>query len=333
MFFFCFSLFAQKSTARFLLWQPSAKSMALGGIGSAIIENGFSSFYNPAILAHSRRILLSGSFVKPIPFWKDEVHSYITASFNTKSFGTFAGTANLFWKGQQPVTLETGPEIVDGFDEFSWQGKLSYATFIKQNVSIGLSMALLRYELSEFSVGREVGDGKSTSFMMDVGVLISQLIPNSTVKLFDISLPNFLQKITYDDINQGINFGVAVLNLGPKLSFIDANQADPLPTVLNFGIGYWPVNSNLLSLLFVADFENQIYESSNFDYVHIGSELQIVRMFCVRIGNFIDSKNSDSSFFTWGFGIRTKFLSANIARYKKAIFSSWHFDGTISLEF
>jgi hypothetical protein len=36
---------AQNSTARFLYWQPSAMSKAIGGVGTAYMDNAFAVYY------------------------------------------------------------------------------------------------------------------------------------------------------------------------------------------------------------------------------------------------------------------------------------------------
>ncbi|MDZ7623025.1 MAG: hypothetical protein U5J96_01070 [Ignavibacteriaceae bacterium] len=46
---------SQSSTASFLYWQPSAKSYSMGGIGSALSNDIFSAYYNPAGLAYSKK--------------------------------------------------------------------------------------------------------------------------------------------------------------------------------------------------------------------------------------------------------------------------------------
>ncbi|NIU08417.1 MAG: hypothetical protein GWN81_06050, partial [Phycisphaerae bacterium] len=126
---------SQNSTARFMLWQPSARSISMGGVGTAIVDNSFAVFYNPAGLAFANGINLAGSFVKPFPFFEHTIHSLTALSASFKGFGTLAISANRFWRERQAITDETGPEII-GVDEKKfnffksthWEIKLSYAT-------------------------------------------------------------------------------------------------------------------------------------------------------------------------------------------------------------
>ena len=44
-------------------------------------------------------------------------------------------------------------------------------------------------------------------------------------------------------LNQNLTLGLNLSNLGPKVSFIDPDQADPQPTNLSIGFNYAVVNS------------------------------------------------------------------------------------------
>ena len=68
------NLYAQNAGARFLLWKPSAKSMALGGSGAARFDGASSVYFNPALLSKTESFNLSASYVKPLPFF-DNMHA------------------------------------------------------------------------------------------------------------------------------------------------------------------------------------------------------------------------------------------------------------------
>ena len=103
---------AQNSTASFLYWQPSAKSYSMGGIGSALSNDIYSAYYNPSGLAFSKRITITGSFVKPFPFLGNIANSFFGISYKVDNSNTLGFSANLFWMGKQIRTLESSPEPV-----------------------------------------------------------------------------------------------------------------------------------------------------------------------------------------------------------------------------
>ena len=152
-------LHAQNSTARFMLWQPSARSIAMGGAGTAITDNGFAVFYNPAGLAFAKGITAAGSFGKPYPFFKHTIHSLTALSFPLKGCGTLAISANRFWRERQVITSDYGPnginvngENLNFFKSTHWEAKLSYATLLNNHMSIGVNISFLRIKLSESPV-------------------------------------------------------------------------------------------------------------------------------------------------------------------------------------
>ena len=50
-----------------------------------------------------------------------------------------------------------------------------------------------------------------------------------------------------------MSFGLNLSNLGPKITYIDAAQADPLPTNLRLGISAQVIKSEFNNLNFVVD--------------------------------------------------------------------------------
>ncbi len=60
----------QQSGARFLLWHPSAKSIAMGGIGAAIDKWCICSILYPTSLGFINRTSISTSFGQPYPFFE-----------------------------------------------------------------------------------------------------------------------------------------------------------------------------------------------------------------------------------------------------------------------
>lgn len=327
---------AQNSTARFLLWQPSAVSNAMGGVGTSLYGDAFAAYYNPAALAFAKSVTLSGSFVKPLPFFGDIAHSYFAASYRSNSFGTIAASANLFWRGAQVITSELDPTPLGGIDEFDWSGKISYALPIRKDLAVGASLSLLRINLLDFDIenqrpiGGERGNGNATAIMFDLGILFKNLLTPATYSPSG-RVSDFIEKLADVRQERGLSLGLSLLNSGAKVFFIDHAQADHLPTRLRLGLAYWPIQSTTFGFMLASDFEKQLYESSKLDYIHFGGEAKLLSLFCVQGGYFFDTFGSKNSNYTLGGGVHTKYLSVNLARYTRAILPSWHVDGTLSM--
>lgn len=56
------------------------------------------------------------------------------------------------------------------------------------------------------------------------------------------------------DIGNAFSVGVNLSNLGPKVTYVDADQADPLPTNLRVGLGYKLLNDEYNNLTLGLDF-------------------------------------------------------------------------------
>lgn len=330
---------AQKSTASFLYWQPSAKSYAMGGIGTALHTDIYSTYYNPAALVFSSRMTLTGSFVKPFPFFGNIANSYFGISYKIDDSNALALSGNLFWMGKQLRTGEHDPTPLNLEERpFHWHIKLSYGLMLFENFSAGASFSLLNINLSDITVGEEFGDPTTLTVLVDAGIFLRNILSEATIenqvdKTSYSPFFDWLIEIGKENRNKGISIGLAATNLGPKISYIDAVQSDPPPSKLSLGFTYVPVSLDPIRMVIGSDFEKRLNESSNSDYVHFGGEIRIFKVLAIRSGYFLGTSDSALSYFTFGGGISLKYFSINVARYNRSLQSTWHFDSIISLEF
>ena len=334
------SLKAQNSTARFLLWPPSAKYSAMGGVGASFCEDAFACHYNPAGIAFSK-FTAAESFVQPYRFFENTALYYSATSININRIGAFGLTLYEYWSDRQLITDETGATVgVENsfspaelfFNPQHWEAKFSYATLIKKNFAVGLNISLLRIRLSGTEVGSERGTGKLFTAMFGGGIMVKNLFPELTYKPKNSINNSFVSKFASNIDRTGFNFGLSLLNAGAKIMYIDAAQKDNLPTLLTTGFSYWPIFSDLYSIMVACEFEKQIHEPSTIDYIHLGNEILLMKILSLRNGFYLDTFEPNTSFYTYGIGINLKNFSLNIARYKKSLLHTWHFDITFSKE-
>jgi hypothetical protein len=329
------NLYSQSSTARFLYWQPSAEITAMGGAGVSLTDNPFAAYYNPASFAFNNSFRLAGSFVKPFPGFENQYNSMISISQKFGHTGTFGLTFNFFWMPAQYRLGPDGPEPlgVTATPSFTspthFHIKASYSSMLTAKLSFGVSLGILSTTLDKSAIFEEAGGSKNTTVLADAGLLITDLFSEATFYNSNDYVSPLADQRTY----KGVSAGISLLNFGPKMSFIqDGLQNDPPSTIL-LGINYWPVFTNIIGTRVLLDFEKRIYDSDKLDYIHLGNEILVLRMFSARFGYVIDNINSDQSYFTFGFGVKTKFFSLNVSHYKKVLLPAWHFDGNINLEF
>ena len=148
----------------------------------------------------------------------------------------------------------------------------------------------------------------------------------------------FLEKLRKFDRKsfQGLSFGLALLNTGPdRLSFVDENQADPLPQMLRLGVAFNAVDTDEVGLFLALDLDKLLVErdatgktkgfvaswfaawDGGFDHIRFGLELNIYHIFAVRFGRdeFLNfSPDNSVGDWTFGFGIGPEWARLNLVR-------------------
>lgn len=100
-------------------------------------------------------------------------------------------------------------------------------------MAVGINMKFIYSHLSDRGAGAEQGSGVATSIGVDIGLLWHTPI----------------EKLT---------FGANLANMGPKVSYIDVKQADPLPTNLKMGVAYKLVDNEYNKLTAVMDVNKEL---------------------------------------------------------------------------
>lgn len=327
--------FSQTSTARFLYWSPSAEITAMGGAGVAIVNNSLSAYYNPAGLGFNKTFNVAGTFMQPYSTFYNTAQSILSVYSHFEDVGTFAISLNAYWFENQVRTSSNEPSPIgmtrdkpDFFDPTHLQIKLSYATEIANDISFGISTSLLMNSLSPQPTEGEREGGSNTTLMADIGILVKDLLMGTTFT----SQPIDSATVITDNIRPGVSIGFSVLNLGPKIFFIDKEQSDPPPSFALLGISYTPIYTYGFTSRFLLDIEKRIYDSDEIDFIHLGSEVRLFKLVSLRVGYLFNNVNDDLSYPTFGFGINLKLLNVNVSHYKKYVVPTWQFDAKISLE-
>jgi hypothetical protein len=159
---------------------------------------------------------------------------------HVQEMGTFAASVTYLNLGEFIRTGSNGPEEIGRFKAFEYAVTLGYSTRVLENLGIGLNLRLIHSSLSPFSTEGETGTGVATSVSGDIGVLYK--LQSFTFPFFDLNLDNVF------------SFGFNLSNLGPKITYIDAAQADPIPTTLRLGIAAKIIESDYNNLIGNLDF-------------------------------------------------------------------------------
>jgi len=237
------SVFAVSEAAViFLLISPHARVGGMGEAFVALADDVSAIYWNPAGLAFQQGQQFSSMYQPLLPQFNLDDLYYLFGAYRQSFEGLGTVGVNVIFAnyGQQIITDETGPDALGTFNSNEYALTVSYGTLLSENIGLGLGIKYIRSNLSEVGAGAERGDGKANAFAVDIGYLHK----------------NFL-------IDR-LNFGFNLSNLGPKITYIDNAQADPLPTNLKLGFAYRAVDQEFNTLTFVADI-NKLLVKRNLD--------------------------------------------------------------------
>jgi hypothetical protein len=209
----------------FLLISPGARAAGMGEAFVALADDATAVYWNPAGLAFQTGHEITFMHCKWLPALlgagADMYYEFLAyRQYVPGLHGTLGGNITFFNMGEMNQTGESGPEIIGTFQSWDLNVTLSYATKLNENLGLGVSARYIRSNLAPVGAGEEKGTGIGNAFAVDVGVLWKM------------------------PFIRGLSFGANLSNMGPKITYIDAAQADPLPTNLKLGFAYRLLDSD-----------------------------------------------------------------------------------------
>lgn len=236
-------IFAQgESAVPFLLIGPNSRNAAIGETGTGLINDASAMHWNPSGLAFQKGTELNITHSPWLPGLGlgDLFYDYLSGKYYIKKLkGTIGVSITYLNIGKIIRTDEFGNEIGD-YQAFDGAIAVGYGTKVTRDLGVGV---VTRFIYSKLAVGN-VGGEKGTGTAYDLDFDISALWRPTKTKI----------KFINDRLGIGINFS----NLGPKVTYVDAAQADPLPSNLRLGFGYDVYKSEFNNLTLSLDFAKLI---------------------------------------------------------------------------
>lgn len=217
-----------QASAIFLLIAPGATAGGTGEAQVAAATDAYASYWNPAALAFLPRREVVYQRADWLPTLADDmIYNYLGFRYNVPEIGTFGAHIIYLDLGKQE---RRGPDNEDlgTFSSNMAALTLGFGTKMSPRSSIGFNAKIIHQNLSEYGAGSEEGKGISTDFAFDFAY--------------------YRQQFLFRRLDLGLN----ISNIGPKIAFIDIDQADPAPTNMKLGIKWRAVETefNRLSLLY-----------------------------------------------------------------------------------
>lgn len=238
------------------------------------------------VIKANGRAEISLMYAKWLPELADDLYyGFFSFTANTSSWGTFGGNVTYISYGRFARTT-ISPDVLEEFDSFDIAFTASYGTALSGKLKGGISAKVIYSRLSDQGAGAEQGQGTSTGFGIDLGLLYQ--------------------------MNPRLNWGFALTNLGPKMAYIDASQADDLPRNLAFGFAYKLLQSEFYRLLVAAEVNKIIVglgdgfrEELKQVTLHGGAEFMYANIIAFR-GGYIHDEEGKLKTFTFGVGLYLK---------------------------
>jgi hypothetical protein len=333
-----------ETNALFLTFKPGARANAMGGAQTAIANDFFSAYYNPAGLVNAKRLMIGFNKVEWIA---DLKHTYTGVILQTP-WGSVGFGLNNFDLGRFTVFDPLGNFLGFRSDAFERAWQISYAKSLSKELSLGLNV---KYVQEHFSA---ISSFNSSAWTFDLGILLQNLWPETTLFYRNPDLPATLRKFDGPE-TRGFSFGIAILNSGPdKFVFggdtlrvitgddttiaVVQETKSPFPQLLRVGFAYRPVDTDELGVLIALDVQKVLVRSRNgkndpfytafftawgqdgLDNLYFGAEIELFHVFAFRFGQEsrfsvpTETGKKTKSEWTFGFGLGPEWARLNLVR-------------------
>lgn len=231
--------FAQgESAVPFLLIGPNSLNAGMGETGTGMVNDAAAMFWNPAGLGFQKGTQVSITHSPWLPGLglSDLFYDYLSGKHYVKKLkGTLGVSITYLNIGKIIQTDEFGNEI-GTYQAFDGALAVGYGTKVTKDLAFGIVTRFIYSKLAVSPVGSERGTGIAYDLSFDLSTLWK---PAKTKLKF---------------INNRLGIGVNLSNIGPKVTYVDNAQADPLPTNLRLGFAYDIYQSEFNNFTVTADF-------------------------------------------------------------------------------
>lgn len=212
----------------FLTISPGARPTGMGDSFAGIADDATATWWNPAGLGRQSGRELTFMHANWLPGFNlnDMYYDFLAYKQEIPGLGTIGGNITYLHLGEQNRTDEYGADQ-GTFKTYETAVSLSYGTDLSDDLYVGLNSKFIYSHLADQGAGNEKGSGTGHSMALDLGMLY---------------------QTDYD-----LDIGLTLTNLGPKISYIDYEQADPLPTTFRLGLAYYLFYDEFNSLVLTSD--------------------------------------------------------------------------------
>ncbi|HOH96686.1 MAG TPA: PorV/PorQ family protein [Candidatus Cloacimonadota bacterium] len=281
----------------FLTFEPGARGNGMGRAYTAVADDAYAMWWNPGATAFNRKGQLAATH---IPWLQgsglnDMFYEYLGWNQYFEGIGNLNSHIVLFDAGTQEQTNSMG-EYLGLFHSFDIAGAVGYGyEAIPEKLGVGANFKLI-YSYLAPGTGPTETEGKAFSFAFDLGAMYKNVVNV-----------------------EGLDLGMVIQNIGPDVTFVDQEQADPSSMVVRLGAAYKVFSSPLNRLIVTAEANKELANSDplfkrfvtgwkNMDETiyGVGAEYTYLDLIALRGGYFADTDGKITGP-TFGVGFQYRF--------------------------
>jgi hypothetical protein len=231
-----------ESAVPFLLISPNSRASGIGEAGTGTTDDAAAIFWNPAALAFLKGQEISITHANWLPQFRqaDLFYDYLNYRQDIEEIGGTVGASVTYLNlGEFIQTNSSGPQEVGRFKAFEFAITAGYATKVFDDFAIGMNVRYINSALSPIGTENEKGSGVARTVSFDIAAMYK---------------PTKLEIPLIGDIGNAFSVGMNLSNMGPKVTYIDAAQADPLPTNVRLGFGFKLLDDEYNQMTYSLDF-------------------------------------------------------------------------------
>ncbi|MER3524562.1 MAG: hypothetical protein C4326_11000, partial [Ignavibacteria bacterium] len=227
-----------ESAVPFLLIAPNSRAAGIGETGTGSVDDASAVFWNPGALAFltGNEVTLTHANWLPQFGLSDLFYEYLNYRTDIPDMGGTIGASVTYLNLGEFIRTNSSGVEEGKFKAYEFAVTVGYATKVFDDLGLGINGRFIRSSLSPLGTAQEQGAGVANTVSFDVAMMW---------RPFDMGV---------DWLDKRFSMGFNLSNLGPKVTYIDAAQADPLPTQLRVGFGYKLFEDEYNSLQYSIDF-------------------------------------------------------------------------------
>lgn len=281
---------AATAAAASLQITPGARADGMGRAFVALPDDATATWWNPAAMAYEKGKVFSLMHAQLVPGLADDVYyEHLGFAMHLPGWGGIGASLIYLGYGKSMATRDDGFELGE-FTSYEISPQISIGTEITPGIAAGLTLKWVYVNLAPDWATPDGVAGTGDTFAADIAglVRVQELLPL-------IPIP--------------VNLGINIQNLGPDISYIDVDQADPIGRNLKVGLGAAFLNSPTVAGIVSYDFNKSLIYSDEEPIHNVGGEITYGGFAAGRFG-YIYDKQGDIRDPTFGVGFSLE-LGAN----------------------